>query len=299
MFWCGWSSPFPKALWQPELLSPPCQWGTISFVTAQARSSGAKGTLPWTQHLVQLASTDPFTGAILYSLQRSNPTNQLDPWEKFFLKAHIWWCNLLREDHCAPIWGCRKEAAFSSVLDTFIFLLLWVSEKTRSFPAIVCLERTKMWTKESAGWIPIYSWKWTSIQPAVWMAGREKRVAGLGTPTGSQPVQFLNLFLHLQPVKRKHTDKYNERQHNSTAVFLQRAEMKFSTFSLVLPLTARAKEPLFLAKIRFSPAFSWQWFCVAQIRNYARRTLWYSAIYLYAILNELEAILDDYNVSAS
>lgn len=120
MFWCGWSSPFPKALWQPELLSPPCQWGTISFVTAQARSSGAKGTLPWTQHLVQLASTDPFTGAILYSLQRSNPTNQLDPWEKFFLKAHIWWCNLLREDHCAPIWGCRKEKLPSAVFWTLL-----------------------------------------------------------------------------------------------------------------------------------------------------------------------------------
>lgn len=130
-------------------------------------------------------------------------------------------------------------------------------------------------------------------------AGSVKRVEGLGTPTGSQPVQFLNLFLHLQPVKRKHTDKCNERQHNSTAVFLQRAEMKFSTFSLVLPLKTRATEPLFLTKLGFSPAFSWQWFCVAQIRNYARRMLWYSAIYLYAILNELEAILDDYNMSAS
>lgn len=94
------------------------------------------------------------------------------------------------------------------------------------------------------------------IQPAVWMAGRVKRVKELGTPTGFQPVQFFNLFLPLQPVRRKHTDKYHERQHNSTAVFLQRAEMKFFTFSLVLPLKTRTKEPLFLAKLRFSPAFS-------------------------------------------
>lgn len=102
-----------------------------------------------------------------------------------------------------------------------------MSEKNTSLPAPVCLERTKMWTKDSAGWIPIFSWKWAGIQPAVWMAGSVERIEGLGTPTGSQPVQFLSLFLCLQPVKRKHTDKYNERQHNSTAVFLQRAEMKF------------------------------------------------------------------------
>lgn len=127
----------------------------------------------------------------------------------------------------------------------------------------------------------LYSWKWMGIQPGVWKAGRVKRVKGLGTPTGSQPVQFLNLFLHLQPVKRKHTDKYHERQHNSTAVFLQRAEIKIFTFSPVLPLKTRTTEPLFLAKLRFSPAFSWQWFCVAQIRNYARRMLWYSICMQY------------------
>lgn len=124
---------------------------------------------------------------------------------------------------------------------------------------------------------------------------KSKKGQRLGAPTGSQPVQFLNLFFHLQPVKRNHTDKYYGRQHNSTAVFLQRAE----NFSPFLPLKTRAIEPSFLAKLGLSPAFSWQWFCVAQIRNYGRRMLWYSAIYMYAILNELEAILDDYNVSAS
>lgn len=206
--------------------------------------------------------------------------------------------SLLREDHCAPICGCRKEKLLTAVFWT-LFLLPWMSERNRSLPASVCLERTKMWTKDSAGWISTYSWKWTSIEPAVWMAGRVKRIKGLGTPTGSQPVQFLNLFLRLQPVKRKHTDKYRERQHNPTAVFLQRAEIKFLTFSLVLPQKTRTKGPLFLAKLELSPAFSWQWFCVAQIRNYARRMLWYFAIYMYAVLNELEVILDDYNVSAS
>lgn len=86
-----WSSPFPEPLWHPELLSHLCQWGIVLFCLCQGQ---ILCQLKWAHnHLVQLGSTDLFTGAIFHSLQISNHINQLDPREKLFLKAHIWWCH--------------------------------------------------------------------------------------------------------------------------------------------------------------------------------------------------------------
>lgn len=149
---------------------------------------------------------------------------------------------------CAPfLWLYEWEDAYSSDLDTFIFLLPWMSEPYEQSSQLLLFS----WKEQRCG-------QKTCLVEYPFTPGRVKRGKGLGTSTGSQPFQFFNLFLHLQPVKRKHTAKYHERQHTFTAVFLRRAEMKFFTFSLVLLLKTRTKDPLVLVKPRFSPAFSWQ-----------------------------------------
>lgn len=135
----------------------------------------------------------------------------------------------------------------TAAIQTFIFLLLWRHEPYEQFSQLL-----------------LFSWKEQRCGQKTWLVrypftpGTVKRDTGLGAPTGSQPFQFLNLFLHLQPEKRKHTKKGHETQHNFTAVFLWRAAMKFFTFSLMLPLKTRTKDLLILVKPRFSLAFSWQ-----------------------------------------
>lgn len=171
------------------------------------------------------------TGAILYSLWISNHINQWDPWDKFFLKAHIWWCHFLREDHCAPICSGRKEklltAEFWTLLSfcchgwvkrTNLSLLLFAWKEQRCGQKTLLVEYLFTPEVKQHSTSCLDSWK-------------SKKGQRLETPTGSQPVPFLNLFFHLQPVNSKHTDKYYGRQHNSTAVFLQRAE-SFSPFLL-------------------------------------------------------------------
>lgn len=49
---------------------------------------------------------------------------------------------------------------------------------------------------------------------------RVRRGKGPGTLKGSQTLAFLNLSLHLQPMKRKHAYKYDKRQPNFTTDFL-------------------------------------------------------------------------------
>lgn len=79
--------------------------------------------------------------------------------------------------------------------------------------------------------------------------GRVKRAKGWGLPQGSQAFQFLNLFLHVQPVKRKHPVKYLDRECN----FMGSWNEVFP-FSLVLPLKAGTEWLLFAVKPVFTCA---------------------------------------------
>lgn len=133
-----------KGLETSRVAATPVSVGHTLFCHCQRQILWGQGnSASWNGHTVRSSWLPQITGAILHCLQMSNHINPFNPWEKSFLKAHIWWCNFLREHHCALICGYRKEKLLTVCFGHFYLSVAMDEWKELISPCCSLLEKNK------------------------------------------------------------------------------------------------------------------------------------------------------------